>query len=133
MRLLRLERSIWQVLSVVDELDESVITGYIESCNDQGVVGIFDLFERFAEHGHNGFNSKQKHEVNKAESIYQFRKGDHRVLFFSCENRAIIVGCPHRKGGDKVDPKEVKKAIKIKNQYLKAIAEKAVVIFDEED
>jgi len=120
-------------LSVVDQDDESVITGYIKSCNDQGVVGIIDLFERFADHGHDGFNSKQKHEIDKAESIYQFRKGDHRVLFFSCHGQAIIVSCPHRKKGNKVDPKEVKKAIKIKNEYLQALEEKTVFIFDEED
>jgi hypothetical protein len=133
LRLLRLEHLKWQVLSVVDSNDVSVIENYISNCNDQGVAGFISLFERFAEHGHDGFNIKQKHEVDKGESIYQFRKGDHRVLFFSCENKAIIVSCPHRKGGRAVDPKEVKKAIKIKNLYLKDKAKNTVIIFDEEE
>lgn len=133
MRLLRLERLKWQVLSVVDSDDVSVIENYISNCNDRGVAGFVSLFERFAEHGHDGFNIKQKHEVDKGESIYQFRKGNHRVLFFSCENKAIIVSCPHRKGGKEVDPSEVRKAIKIKKQYLKDKLKNIVVIFDEEE
>lgn len=133
MRLLELETKKWQVLSVVNADDTSVIEQYIDSCTDNAAFGITNLFVRFSEFGHKGFSPSLMHEVNKDESIYQFTKGRHRILFFSCEGRAIVVSCPHIKTNKKVDPKQVKKAIRLKKQYLEAIKNNTVVIFQEED
>jgi hypothetical protein len=122
LRLFLIEEKNWTVLSVGTRRDENLIFDYISNSNDKACVGLFGYFTRFAELGHNGFNSDQLHEVDKSESIYQFSKGKHRVLFFNIDGKAVMLSCPHLKKSGKVDSNEVKKAIKIKREYLDALS-----------
>ena len=78
--------------------------------------------DRLSKFGSRGFTDSSVHEVNKEHGIYQLRKGNHRFLYFHGEPRKLIlIACPHRKNGNKVDPKEVKSAIQIKQTYQQNI------------
>lgn len=132
MRLLIIDDLNWRVCTPIKDGNQIDLLEYLENCKDSDAEGILSYFERFAQFGHDGFSTSQMHEANKNESIYEFSKGRHRILFFNIEGKAVVVSCGHIKKGQKANPKEVKKAIKIKNQYLEAY-EKGLIQFIRQD
>jgi len=82
------------------------------------VDGIFALFEHFSEVG-NHIGKELCHLVDQGEGIYEFIKGDLRILWFYAKGNKGIVVCSHGfvKKGQKTPNREKKKAIRLKEEY----------------
>lgn len=89
---------------------------------EASVTGLFLLLERVSEIGLQGISSKHIRLVNHKEKIYEFRKGDLRLFFFHGAERVLVV-CTSAiiKKTQKVDDREVSKAIEFKKQYQKSV------------
>lgn len=74
-----------------------------------------------AEHGPQLLNTKQCHLVDERESIWEFIKGDLRVLWFYAKGADKVIICSHGfvKDSPKTKAKDKKKAINLKKQYEK--------------
>jgi len=140
MKLLRLERSLWDVTAVVEEsVDDDCcpLTDFLTDIGAQyagSASGMYDLLERFAESGKETFSDDLCHLVSKDEKIWQFTKGRLRVLWFYGQGNRIVV-CSHGfvKQSQKTPKKEINRAISTKKQYETAAKINAVTILEEED
>lgn len=113
------------------------VTAYAEHSGDEWVVplveflsgleekqyggmvdGIFALFAHFSEVGTH-IGKDLCHLVDQGQGIYEFIKGDLRVLWFYAKGQKGIVVCSHGfvKKGQKTPNKEKKKAIRLKQAY----------------
>ena len=111
-----------------DKFDVQTIEGYgldtlIELCAPQyeaSLEGMLYLMQRVAEHGTSSLTAKQFHYIDKKNGIFQFRKGDFRLLGFNDSGRIIV--CVHGilKKSMKTPKKDIKTAIRRKKSYLEA-------------
>lgn len=87
-------------------------------------MGLLVLLERVADVGLNGLSPKQSHLVDQAHGIYEFIKGDLRLLYFKGEGRAIVV-CTAGvvKKGQKADRKAVSASIEQQRRFRDAVAQ----------
>jgi hypothetical protein len=101
------------VIPLVDFLD-----GLEEKQFGGMVNGVFALFDHFAEVGTN-ISKDLCHLVDKDEGIYEFIKGDLRILWFYAKGNRGIVICSHGflKKGQKTPNREKKTAIQLKKEY----------------
>ena len=56
--------------------------------------------------------------VDKENKIYEFKPLDHRFFSFFIEGGKVIITHGYRKQTQKADPKEVRRAVRIKEAYL---------------
>ena len=112
MELLILESHLWDVTAIINK-DEGCcpLTDFFDGLESKykGLAsGMFDLFERFSQSGRDKFNDDLCHYVDKDEKIWEFIKGDIRVLWFYGQGNRIIV-CSHGflKNSRKTPKKEI--------------------------
>ena len=116
----------WSVYAVVDDSnsndDTCELLDFFETLAAQhhgSRDGMFQLFERFAERGRSIFNDAICHYVDQEEKIFEFIKGDIRVLWFYAGHDKTIV-CTHGflKDGKKTPTadKKNKKIIVVENE-----------------
>jgi hypothetical protein len=79
--------------------------------------GFKPLFERYASSLRRNLTAELFHEVDKAEKIWEFIKGDIRIFCFFDGNTAVLTHGALKKS-PKVDPSEVAKAISYKKAYF---------------
>jgi len=135
MRIKELSYNEWRICSPIDDsVYLSQIELYLnEHCNDKGLNKLLASIERLSKLGPRGFTDLTVHEVDKVNKIYQLRKRDHRFLYFhGADRKLILVACPHRKSGSKVDPKQVSRAIRIKQQYYQSADARSIVFCKDE-
>ena len=65
------------------------------------------------------YDDKKYRIVNKKEKIYEFKPLKYRFFNFFYEGGKIIVTNGYRKKSQKVDKKELRKAIKMRSLYIK--------------
>ncbi len=139
MRLKLLERGEWQVCAVIDDSAEDdpccpLLEFLIElpKKHHGSRAGLFKFLREFATHGPRNFNSEQCHYVDKEEKIWQFVKGDLRILWFYGDERKLII-CTHGfvKSSAKTPISQKEHAIAIKQKYLTAARSRAVTINQE--
>jgi hypothetical protein len=85
---------------------------YAASCRGLAVV-----FQRYADLGRQGVTAEMFHEVDRANGIWQFIKGDLRVLCFIVSNDVFLTN-GYIKKSQKADPSEVTRAVNAKKKYL---------------
>lgn len=127
LQVIELEKDVYTVAAAAtDRKGDPVceLIDFIADCLDNPkyksyAQGVQDLMERFSTHGREGLTSDQTHHADKANEIYQFKKGDLRVLYFYADDKSIVI-CSHGfvKKTQKADRKEVRKAVNLRNQYL---------------
>lgn len=83
------------------------------------VTGLVEMFETYSKVGQSGLTLKQFHHADNNHDIYQFRRGDIRVMCFKDEGGLVLLCSAKLKGGTKADKKQVKKAIKLKSEYFR--------------
>lgn len=84
--------------------------------------GLAALLQRVAQLGLPVLSTKQAHEVNKPNKIYEFIKGDLRLFYFKGEGDMVVVCTTGTvKQGNKVNGKAVKDAIICKSNYQAAV------------
>lgn len=129
MRLLVLEAAAWTVTAAQEEMHGgdydcpfmSSLAG-LGANYEKSVDGLLSMLEKFATHGQRMLNDDICHEVDKKEKIFEFIKGDLRLLWFYGDGNKIIV-CSHVfvKKRQKTPPLEVGKAVNMKQRYEKLI------------
>lgn len=126
MKLQRLESRQWEVTAVIHESDDDIscpLVDFLAGLSKQydgSRSGLFDFFERFSNSGRETFNDDLCHYVDKDEKIWEFVKGDIRVLWFYGDGRIIVCSHGFVKKGQKAPRKEVNRAIALKKDYEKA-------------
>lgn len=71
------------------------------------------------------------HEVNKEHGIYEFIKGDLRLLFFKGRQGDLVVCTTGlRKKGQKVDKAAVARSIRCRTDYLRALQQGTYEVLD---
>ena len=135
------ERGTWTVTAAQEQTGSGEYRCPLtESLNDLGanyaksVGGLLSLLEKFAQHGKKILNDDLCHEVDSNNKIFEFIKGDLRLLwFYGAGNKIVICSHVFIKKRQKTPESEKNAAIEIKNRYMKAIdSGKAVELFEEE-
>lgn len=129
MRLLVLESAAWTVTSAQTEATNGKYEcTFTESLNSLGanyeksLDGLMAMLEKFSQHGPKFLNDEICHEVDSNNKIFEFIKGDLRLLWFYGAGNKIIV-CSHIfvKKGQKTPAPQKNIAIRIRDRYLKLV------------
>lgn len=126
MKLLTLEKRNREVLAIMEDDGPGnccPVLAFLKSQPKErsgSAKGFRVLFRRYAESGRAGLNDDLYHEVDKPEKIWEFIKGSLRVFCFEDEGGIVILSHGAIKKGQKVDRREVAKAIRNKRSYLAA-------------
>lgn len=137
MKLRVLHKGAWSIVApagadgsceCVDSLDEFASNKKTQKM----VLGLFALWERIDYRGPRALGTDLYHCVDAKEGVYEFIKGDLRLLCF--EARGALVVCSHvmRKASQKTPKSEVARVVRIRDEFLKADAGKSVQLIDEE-
>jgi hypothetical protein len=96
--------------------------------------GLFDLLERISQEGLSNISTKLSHRVDENENIYELIKGRLRLFYFKTEDDFLII-CTSAliKKSQAVDPKHVRKAIRLKHEYLQAVKQNTLIVIEENE
>ena len=89
---------------------------YFDSSERQVQIKLLALVKYMAEEGRL-FDETKFRSVDKREKIYEFKPMSERFFSFFYEGKKIIITNAYRKKGQKVDPRELTKAINLKKDY----------------
>jgi hypothetical protein len=89
---------------------------YLDASAQQIQVKLLALVKFIAENGRL-FDERKFRVVDKDEKIYEFKPKDDRFFNFFYEGRKIIITNAYHKHGQKVDFKELTRAINLKKDY----------------
>jgi len=89
---------------------------YFDSSEQLVKIKLLALVKYMAEEGRI-FDERKFRSVNKKEKIYEFKPMADRYFNFFYECRKIIITNAYRKKGQKVDPRELARAIAMKRDY----------------
>lgn len=92
------------------------------------------MLDRISKEGLADISTKLSHRVDANENIYELIKGDLRLFYFKPEEDFLII-CTSAliKKSKSVDPKHVKKAIRLKNEYLEAVKQNTLIVIEENE
>ena len=129
MQLRCLEKGAWNIVEATTLADSSPLTTEMEKISPNrraDVAGILVLFARAAKDGPRSLPKTLVHEVG--QGIWQFVKGDLRVLFFDVDGRLVI--CSHAlvKKSRKTPPSDVDKAVRLRERYVAAKTTNSITI-----
>lgn len=142
MRLKILERGSWTV-TAVEEMSQSgqydcpfeTTLMSLGPNYDRSVDGLLALLEKLAQHGIRILNTDLCHEADSNNKIFEFIKGDIRLLWFYGAGNKIII-CSHAfiKKRQKTPEAEKNRAIAIKDRYMKLVdSGKTVELVEQDD
>lgn len=129
MRLLVLEAGRWTVTAIQEHrVDGEFTCRFNDSLEELGpnyersLAGLIAMLGKFSEHGTKMLNDGICHEIDESEKIFEFIKGDLRLLWFYGKGNKIII-CSHCfiKKGRKTPTDEKAIAIRLKNEYFKLL------------
>lgn len=103
---------------------EKYIATLLKEHKDDEVTKIKAYLDKLAEYGfliNDYFNPKAIKRIK--ENIYELRPDASRIFFFCYQNGVFIILHGYEKKQNKTDPKEIKKAIKERNDFLKGAKE----------
>ena len=89
---------------------------YFDSSERQAQIKLLALVKYMAEEGRL-FDETKFRVVDKKEKIYEFKPMAERFFNFFTEGKKIIITNAYRKKGQKVDPRELARAINLKRDY----------------
>jgi hypothetical protein len=128
MRLLVLEESKWIVTAAQEKAGSGYRCALVDSLAKLGsnyeksLDGLLSLLAKFSEHGQRMLNDGICHEVDENEKLFEFIKGDLRLIWFYGRGNKIII-CSHCfiKKGKKTPPSEKAAATSIKREYFRLL------------
>ncbi len=106
----------FQVEFFFTEKGEFPAKEYFDSSDRQVRIKFLALVKRLAEEGRL-FDETKFRLVDKKEKVYEFKPMAERFFNFFYEGKKIIITNAYRKKGQKVDPRELARAINIKRDY----------------
>ena len=89
---------------------------YFSTMDRQVQIKLLALVKYMAEEGRL-FDETKFRLVDKREKVYEFKPMAERFFNFFTEGRRIIITNAYRKKGQKLDPRELKKAVNMKKDY----------------
>jgi Phage derived protein Gp49-like (DUF891) len=96
--------------------------------------GLLDLLERISHEGLYNISDKLSHCVDANEKIYELIKGKLRLFYFKTEDDFLIICTTGLiKKSQAVDQKHVKKAIRLKHEYLDAVKQNTLTVIEENE
>lgn len=101
-----------------EEKLSSKVYNYFEHCDEVTQASFLYLVKRIADTGRVYDKTKFRIE-GKNNKIYAFKPRQERFFCFFFVKKEIIITSAYRKKRQKLDVKELKKAVKIRNQYIK--------------
>jgi len=96
--------------------DSSDVRNYFESCDEATQASLLKLVTRISDTGQLFDEDKFRIE-DKKNKIYCFKPRDDRFFSFFFTDRRIIITSGYPKKKQKLDRRELEKAIRIKSQY----------------
>ena len=96
----------------------SEVYNYFENCDDATKASLLFLVKRIAGTGRIWDETKFRIE-DKTNKIYCFKPKKERFFCFFFIGKKIIITSAYRKKRQKLDKKELKKAMQIRNEYIK--------------
>jgi len=134
---LRILESIEFCVGSVDRKGETVVDQLesVGSHRPSDIRGMGTLLEQAAENplGPTQWPSELTHLADKDNKIYQFIKGDLRVLYFFDADKILICAAATLKQGKKTNPKAVASAVAARDEYFQAKASGDVVWLKDEE
>lgn len=106
----------FQVEFYFSERGELPAKEYFDSSEQLIKVKLLALVKYIAEHG-KLFDETKFRPVNKKEKIYEFKPMQERFFNFFTEGQRIILTNAYRKKSQKVDSREIARAIRMKRDY----------------
>ena len=106
----------FQVEFYFTEKGEVPAKEYFDSSDRQVQIKLLALVKYMAEEGRL-FDEMKFRLVDKKEKIYEFKPMAERFFNFFTEGKKIIIINAYRKKGQKVDPRELGRAINLKRDY----------------
>ncbi len=96
--------------------------------------GLLVLLERISHEGLSSISDVLSHCVDKNEKIYELIKGKLRLFYFKTEDDFLIICTTGLiKKTQAVDQKHVRKAIRLKHEYLEAVKQKTLIVIEENE
>ena len=124
----------WKVVAVVEErngerrcaLEEQLAAFEAQPKQGASVAGLQVLWDRIPKVGPREFPDHLYHLVDEKNGIYEFIKGRLRVLCFEADGAVCVCSTVFLKQTAKTPKDEVRKAIALKEQYLRELKEGGV-------
>lgn len=105
-----------------------------EACYQASADGLLVLLERISHEGLANISDVLSHCVDKNEKIYELIKGKLRLFYFKTEDDFLIICTTGLiKKTQAVDQKHVKKAIRLKHEYLEAVKQNTLIVIEENE
>jgi len=114
----------FQIEFFFTETGEMPAKAYFDASERHVQVKLLALVKRIAEAGRL-FDESKFRSVDKKEKIYEFKPHAERFFNFFYEGHKIIITNAYRKKGQKVDPRELARAINLKRNYEMRVKEGA--------
>lgn len=133
MKLLKLHESQYTIHAVCDGRGEVQLLQFLEGLGANYASsrnGMLNLLERCAEHGPPR-NADLKHQLD--DGIYELRKGQLRVVFFTDAGKLIICSDGFLKKTRKTPPREIEAARQARKQYQEARDANQLEILEDRD
>ena len=126
MRLKVLYCGVWQVVAPLSDEDCCELeTTLVELGNNKkrraSAVGMHALWERIPRHGPRALGTELYHCINEKDAIYEFIKGDLRVLCFEADGAIVVCSHVLVKKTQKTPARDVRRAVELKRRYLQAL------------
>ncbi|MCL6619949.1 MAG: type II toxin-antitoxin system RelE/ParE family toxin [Thermomonas hydrothermalis] len=125
MRLKILYAGGWKVVAPMDPtggcaLEQALVAMEQDRKQHAVAIGLYALWERIGPFGPKSLGTALYHCVDGKHGIYEFIKGDFRVLCF--EEQGALVVCSHifRKASQKTPKREVMRALAVQQDYRRA-------------
>lgn len=97
--------------------DSSIVFDYFEACDDVTQASLLFLVKRIADMGHIYDETKFRIE-DRQNKIYCFKPRKERFFCFFYTGKRIIITSAYMKKKQKLDRKELIKAIQIRDEYF---------------
>jgi hypothetical protein len=112
----------FQVEFYYDKNGDMPVKEYFEGASYDVQKKLLALVIRIAEYG-KLFDEEKYRIVDKNNKIFEFKPLNERFFNFFCEDRRIILTNAYQKQKQKVDPRELKKAVNLMKDYKQRVSE----------
>lgn len=113
------------IISGIMKDDRCLVEDFLSGSNSayaSSRSGLLDMIDRVANNGFQQFSSKQLHYINEDPKIYEFIRGDLRLIFFHGQGNNVVVSTEVIvKKSQKVDKKVVNRAKEAYKDYFESV------------
>lgn len=122
MRLKVLYADAWKVVAPMDAAGgcelEALLAAMAQDPKRRAVAtGLYALWQRIGPYGPRALGTELYHCVDSQHGIYEFIKGDFRLLCFEAEGALVVCSHVFRKTSQKTQKHEVARAIAVQRDY----------------